>query len=689
MDRPRHRVRTVEHRWIPMADGCRLAAKLWIPEDAEVSPVPAILEYIPYRRSDYTAVHDETMHGYFAAHGYACARVDLRGSGDSDGILQDEYLPLEQRDGIEVIAWLAKQAWCSGTVGMIGISWGGFNGLQIASHAPAELGAVISICSTDDRYVDDVHYMGGCLLSATALQWASVMLAYNARPPDPLHVGDSWRAQWLDRMENTPPFAEAWLSHQTRDDYWKQGSVCEGFDDIRCPVYMVGGWTDAYRNAVLRFLHASGGPSKGLIGPWAHTYPEQGIPGPAIGFLQEAVRWWDCHLKGIENGIMSEPRLRVYLPDAVRPDPGRRFWPGRWIALSGWPPGRPSGPGGDDEGGAADGTGLRMVSLVLGADHVLGADAAGEGTLSLRSGEGVSVDPGTWGGLGGPVDNAGDQRPEDGRSLCFDTEPLSADFEILGFPVARLQIESDQPWAIVVVRLCDVWPDGTSHLITRGLLNLTHREGHETPVDLVPGERYGIEVALNSMAYSLPAGHRLRLAVGTSYWPWAWPSPETVTLTVEAGRRCVLELPTWRGRGGGDDPLPVHFLQPEEAPAPAHEATGYEDGGRVIVRDSATGRVEIRSEGEHRLALPATGLEYHSIANNRHRITEGDPLSAFQSYERTITLRRGSWRPRVHTLSTLSCTADEFELTNLVEGFEGEARVFVKTWRRSIPRRGV
>jgi pimeloyl-ACP methyl ester carboxylesterase len=210
--------------WIVLSDGCRLAARIWLPEDAVERPVPAILEYIPYRKNDATAARDAAMHPYFAEHGYAAVRVDTRGSGDSDGILRDEYLPQEQRDGLEVLRWLASQPWCTGRVGMMGKSWGGFNALQIAAHDPPELGAVISVASTDDRYADDVHYMGGCLLAWDMLSWASTMLAYNARPPDPDVVGERWRAMWLDRLENTPPFVESWLAHQRRDEYWKQGS---------------------------------------------------------------------------------------------------------------------------------------------------------------------------------------------------------------------------------------------------------------------------------------------------------------------------------------------------------------------------------------------------------------------------------------------------------------------------------
>ncbi len=470
------RVELIEHVWIPISDGCRLSARIWLPEDAAESPVPAVMEYVPYRKNDNLALRDAPIHGYFAGCGYASVRVDIRGSGDSDGILEDEYLPLEQTDGVEVVRWLASQPWCTGKVGIIGKSWGGFNGLQIAALAPDELGAVISVASTDDRYADDVHYMGGCLLASNMLQWASVMLAYDARPPDPTVVGEAWREIWLDRMERTPPFLEAWVEHQRRDDFWKQGSVCEDYSAIKVPVYMVGGWTDAYRNAILRFLEGYAGPSKGLIGPWAHVYPESGAPGPAIGFLQEAVRWWDCHLKGVDNGIMDEPKLRVYMADSVMPDPGRSYWPGRWLATESWP--SPE---------------VVVRTLRLAGDGTLvGEDGTqpADRQLTIKGAQAPAADAGTWGGHGGPVDNPADQRPEDGQSLCFDTEPLAETVEILGFPIAHLEVASDQPLALVVARLNDIWPDGTSHLITRGLLNLTHRDSDENPEPLAVGERY-------------------------------------------------------------------------------------------------------------------------------------------------------------------------------------------------------
>ncbi len=332
------RIRELGNMWIPLSDGTALGARIWMPEDAPSSPVPAVLEYLPYRKSDGTAVADLRRHPYFARHGYAAVRVDLRGTGDSDGLLRGEYLPQEQDDALEVLAWLADQPWCSGAVGMIGYSWGGFNGLQIAARRPPQLKAVITVASTDDRYLDDCHYMGGCLLGSDMLKWAASMLTYPLQPPDPRYRPGEWRDIWRSRLEQAPELAHDWVAHQLKDDFWKHGSVAEDYAAIECPVMAVGGWADAYVNAVPRLLAHLRVPRLGLIGPWGHMMPYEGVPGPAMDFLREAVRWWDRWLKGIDTGIMEEPLLRAWVQEYVPPATFHRERPGHWMAADSWPP---------------------------------------------------------------------------------------------------------------------------------------------------------------------------------------------------------------------------------------------------------------------------------------------------------------------------------------------------------------
>jgi putative CocE/NonD family hydrolase len=664
-------IRVIEHVWIPLSDGSRLAARIWLPQDAEQQPVPAILEYIPYRKNDGTATRDALMHPYFAGHGYAALRVDMRGSGDSDGILYDEYLPQEQDDALEVLAWIAAQPWCTGAVGIIGKSWGGFNGLQIAARRPSALKAVISVCSTDDRYADDVHYMGGCFLAADMLPWASTMLSYNALPPDPEVVGDRWRQMWRERLEQTPPFIEAWVMHQRRDAFWKHGSVCEDFGAITCPVYAVGGWADAYTNAIPRLLAGLPGPRKGLIGPWAHLYPHQGVPEPAIGFLQECLRWWDYWLKGIETGIMAEPQLRVWMQESVEPRPFHTQWPGRWVAEPSWPSPHIQ----------PFFYTLRDETLAAGVE----ADAAGAGRriecLGLQE---TGVDAGVWCPYGLSIDWPPDQRAEDGRSVTFTSAPLTERMEILGFPEVTLSVAANRPLALVAVRLCAISPTGASTLVTRGLLNLTHRESDEQPAPLEPGRRYTVTVRLNAIAHALPAGHRWRIAISPTYWPWAWPSPEPVTLSIFTGGASLLLLP-FRASRAEDATLPD--FGPAEGPPPlAVELLQPASPAIAVNRDVATGRVTQTVAEASGFRLVVSEREYRSARRDSYTIVEGQPLSAAIQCDRTVTVARGAWSVRVETRSTMSADATCFHLTNAIDAYEGEMRVATRVWARSIPR---
>ncbi|MGB9673178.1 MAG: CocE/NonD family hydrolase, partial [Anaerolineales bacterium] len=421
-----HKVKTIENTWINLKDGTRLAARIWLPEDALAHPVAAILEYLPYRKNDGTAIRDRILHEYFAGHGYASIRVDMRGSGDSDGLLLDEYLPQEQLDALEVITWIANQPWCNGSVGMMGISWGGFNSLQVAAHHPPELKAIITVCSTDDRYTDDCHYMGGCVLGSDMLNWASIMFAYNGLPPDSQVVGERWRDMWFNRLENTPPFIETWLSHQLRDDYWKQGSVDEDYSAIQCAVYAVGGWVDPYTNSIPRLLENLKVPRKGLIGPWAHSYPHTAIPQPAIGFLQECLRWWDYWLKGIDTGIMDEPMLRVWLPQAIPPQPQELYWPGRWVAEEAWPP-----------------KNIHTKFYYLDDQRLSETPPALETPIPYQGAQTCGGDAGVWCPYGNMFGMPIDQRNDDGLSLTFTSAPLDAPMEILGFPSVSLKLSVD------------------------------------------------------------------------------------------------------------------------------------------------------------------------------------------------------------------------------------------------------
>ena len=632
-------VRVIEHTLIALRDGTQLAARIWLPEAAEQNPVPAILEYLPYRKRTGTYERDALTQPYIAGHGYAAVRVDIRGSGESDGLLFDEYAQQEQDDALEVIEWLARQPWCSGAVGMMGISWGGFNALQVAARRPPALKAIITVCSTDDRFRDDVHYMGGAVLRA-GFSWAAFLFGAMCHPPDPALLGDRWRAMWLQRLENLPLFLERWLRHQQRDAYWRHGSVCEDYSAIQCPVYAVGGWTDGYTNAIPRLLAHLTVPRKGLIGPWAHAYPHFAFPGPQVGFLQEALRWWDHWLKDIDTGVMDEPMLRAWMTGSVKPAPYHEALPGRWIAEPAWPP-----PAMTPHRLHLTDDGLRTVSASLTPRAVCSPQTVGK-------------DGGSWCPFGRAPDQAGDQQADDARSLVFETAPLDRTIEILGAAIVTLDVACDKPLANLAVRLCDIHPDNSSLRVSYGILNLAHRDDSDAPTPLVPQRHYRVRVQLNDAGSVFPAGHRIRLALSTTYWPMVWPSPESATVTVFAG---TLDLPV-RPPNAADALLRT---LPAAETAPPEPTTTVRPG---VIR------------------IDRIGLELGTEASFDCHIEEDDPLTAVAEMRQTQTISRDAWRIRIETQTRMSCTHDAFVLQATMRAWEADVEVCRREWNRRVPR---
>ncbi|NGO15188.1 CocE/NonD family hydrolase [Streptomyces sp. HC44] len=661
-------VKQDEHLWIPLSDGIRLAARIWRPVSSDNDPVPAVLEYIPYRKRDLTAVRDSINHPYMAGHGYACVRVDLRGTGESEGVLTDEYLEQELRDAEEVLAWLADQPWCDGRTGMMGISWGGFNALQVAARQPPSLRAIAIASFTDDRYADDMHFMGGCLLSDN-LSEASTMFAHTSCPPDPALVGETWRDMWLQRLEGSGLWLHEWLKHQRRDDYWRHGSVSENYQDVRCPVFGVSGWADGYSNSVFRLMEHLDVPRKGLIGPWSHKYPHLGKPGPAIGYLQEVVRWWDRWLKDIDNGVMDEPMLRVWMQDSMPPSTAYAERPGHWVGEPSWPSPH-----------------TRPYELPLG-DHRLAMpqEEIKEQELRVESPLSVGQFAGKWCSYSAPPDLPYDQREEDGGSLVFNTDVLEENWQILGSPVAHLEIAVSEPVAMVAVRLSDVAPDGRATRVTFGMLNLTHRASDETPEPLVPGRRYQVDVPLNGVAQDFPPGHRIRLSLSTSYWPLAWPPPQPARLSVFTGASRLL-LPV-RPAAEPQETTLRPFDEPEGTPPiTATQVRPGEERWTVsrnlvdyhselqVVKDSGVVRFE-----DH-------GLEVGRHVHQRYVWVGDDFESVWGEVESTMTFRRGDWHVRTVTRTVLSCSSREFRLHAQLDGYEGYRRAYSRNWHHTIPR---
>ncbi len=630
------------HLQIPLPDGCVLSARVWMPEDAPVHPVPAILEHLPYRKRDGTVHRDELTHPWMAARGYACIRTDMRGSGESQGLMTDEYTEQELQDACDVIAWLREQPWCDGNIGMMGISWGGFNSLQVAALRPTGLKAIITLCSTVDRFADDIHFKGGCLLNEN-IGWATNMLSYSSPPPDPALVGDEWQEMWRNRLNHQPFLGSTWLREQTRSNYWKHGSVCEDYSAIDAAVLSIGGWHDGYRNTIAHLVENLNAPVKGIVGPWIHKYPHYAEPQPAIGFLQEAQRWWDHWLKGEPTEVEQLPDYRAWLMDSVHPMRWLDERPGQWIdeqqlpspdiALTPWHLGNTSNGG----------------TLQQNTSSELPVSVSTIQTCGQNTGE---YFPFTFG-----PELPDKQNDDDKLSVCFDSEALEEDIAIVGAPTIDIAFSTDQPQALIAVRLCDIRPDGTSALITMGLLNLTHRDNAERPEALLPGKQYRTTVTLDQIAYKINNGHQLRIAMSTSYWPFVWPSPKSSTVTLT---QATLNLPQRTLSKNST----TTFEAPVSAPGWQAETLRETSSTRNTYTDKETGELVTVIENDFGESKDKNhGLKSGSKATEKWTIHPDDPLSARAELHWQQTGGRDDWHWQSDAVTTMHSDTDNFYIT--------------------------
>lgn len=656
-------VTEIEHFYIPLKDGTLLAARLWLPKNAgKDQTVPTILEYLPYRKRDGTAVRDALTHPYLAGHGYACLRVDLRGCGESTGQFVDEYVKQEQDDALEIIDWITDQKWCSGSVGMMGISWGGFNGLQVAMRAPKALKAIITICSTHNRFSDDIHYKGGALLLENA-GWAATMLSYLAAAPDPALVGDKWRSMWLLRLKNMPLLIKNWLSHQEFDKYWQHGSVSTDYASIKAAVYVIGGWGDSYSNSVFQLMENLHAPKKALVGPWAHKYPHFAVPKPTIGFLQEALRWWDYWLKDIDNGIMDEPKMTTYLQDAVAPQASYFERSGQWISENDWSSNR------------------SLVLFYLSFEKMLSTETTVNTSNNIVNRTHIMNSPLTTGKHSGEFciiwlgpEFPTDQRSDDAMSICFETLTLVDDFALSGSAKISLHLSNPLQKGQIIARLNDVAPDGAVTRITYAVVNLNN------PEHII--NNHILNIQLDDIAYKIPKGHKIRLSLSNAYFPLVWPSIEHQSIEF------IPELSTLT--------LPLHSLQNISEPkfeqaecAMPCEIKYLRDAKntRTVTEDIATGKVttEIFDDfgryvfNDFDFTVEQTCAESYSILPN-------DPLSAQSTQKWFYSAMRGSWS--VCVSSEISMHADKywFYIKATQKAYEGDICIYEQEWNEKVER---
>ncbi|WP_436643235.1 CocE/NonD family hydrolase [Microbaculum sp. FT89] len=658
-------VESEETVWIPLSDGCRLAARTWRPAGV-TEPLPAILEFIPYRRRDRHRNDDAFTHPALAARGYVCVRVDMRGSGDSDGLLYDEYTAPEWKDACEVIAWMAEQDWCDGQVGMMGLSWGGFNSLQVAACRPPALKAVVSVCASDDRYRDDMHYMGGCLLNDN-LQYGATLFTWLGTPPDPEIVGPRWRQMWLDRLAVVEPPAARWMQHPTRDAYWRSGSVCEDYGQIEVPVLTVSGWADGYTNAVMRLLSGLKGPRKGLIGPWGHAYPHVATPGPSIDFIAYLARWFDHWLKGRDTGLMDEPMLTAWIQQSEPPRPAYVERRGDWIGQRQWPP--------------AD---AKRLALVAAPGGVLATHpVSGQGTLAtISSPADTGTASGEWCPYGWGSDMPFDQRGDDALSATFDMAVLSETLTLLGGSEVELSLDCNRPEGMIAVRLNEVAPDGSSRRITYGLANLALSDDYSGPRRMVPGAPFAVILRLNDAGYEIPAGHSLRLSIATTYWPLAVGSPGPATVRLHSAR---LLLPLLDADNAAAPPALGTAVVPAypEARQAVAPARGRIAVTRQLEREETSVEV-VRNLGA--VELGDVALTLRALGSESYRMPWRDPASALSETSRLAAMQRPDWNVRIESRTSLGFEGEDYRFRAVLEAFEDEAPIFRREWDMAIPR---
>ncbi len=676
---PTNEVRRERDVRILARDGTELSANLWLPADASATtPAPAILEMIPYRKDDWRANTDEARGRYLAARGFVLCRLDVRGTGRSDGVALDEYTADETRDGYDAVEWLAAQPWCNGRVGMWGISYGGFTSIQVAALRPPHLRAIVPMYATDDRYTDDVHYVGGCVTASELTQYAVSQVASNALPALPARPGEDWVAAWRARLDATPVWLVPWLRHQRDGPYWRQGSLAPEYERIETAILMFGGWMDSYVDPVFRMLDHCPGPRRAIIGNWSHEYPDDGYPGPNIDWHHEMVRFFDRWLKGESNGWEDGPGLTWYERDFAAPEAFPAAWPGRWRAASRVPASRAA-----------------TTSLWLGD----GSEPL-RGTLSPESptGRGSVTFPhrattGTHGGLSwgaGSVPNGlpRDIRADEAGLPTYTSAPLKEPVAVLGSVAAILEVSASMPVATLVVRLSDVAADGASIQVTMGVLNLTHRTGHADPQPMTPGEPTRIRVPLRSAGYRFEAGHRIRMSVASACWPVIWPSPYPGTITIhhggdegDGGGASRLELPL---APAADDAVVPSF---RTAPADLDAVGGGTSDPPAwrITEDVLAGTVTV-STHDGGDTVTEDGTRLYSAEAHDLTATDADPAQARMASTIRYVLERDGRRIEVDVDGDTTSDATDFHLDiRLAVRLDGEP-FFERRTVESIPR---
>jgi len=644
---------------IPVGDGITLSADVFRP--AAGPPVPAILEQVPYRKDDVTAVRDRRLGRALAERGFALVCLDVRGTGRSDGIAVDEYTEAEQEDGAEAVGWAAVQKWCSGAVGAYGVSYGGFAAIQLAMRRPPALGAIAAVYSTDDRYTDDVHFYGGALCALELVHYPLRMVAMNGLPPGG-SLGERGREAWRARIDATPPWILRWLQEQRDGPYWRNGSLRPAYERIVCPTLLVGGWRDGYVNAAVRMAERLEAPWKLVVGPWPHVRPNIATVPPTMDLVGLLEAWFGRHLRGDAGPGQDETLVFVQDYDDPRRVPERIS--GAWRRVGAWP---------REE--------IRLRRLHLDGGGTLAAEPVSPVELEIENAPHAGTQIGVWCPPPPPHGLPGDQRPDEVHGLTFTTAPLEEEAVCLGFPRLRIAVSHPGPTALLSAKLADVAPDGCSQLVTRTVLNLSHRDGHPQPAPLPRSTWIPVELGLDATAWRFAPGHRIRLALASSDWPTVWPAPTSERLRVRVGDgEATLELPLAPAGEPADVP---------PAPEPEDEPTVTEGTGAATwrsVRDGIARTAGIESSTDLVHEVRETGTNIRETRTFTTAASESDPLDVVVAGTTTFELRRPDLHARSAATARITSSADAFRLELQLE-IEADGEPFARRrWDERVQR---
>ena len=646
----------MENVWIPMKDGVRLAATLYMPDGAKPGEkFPALLDYLPYRKDDSTAAGDYPKNAYFARRGYVAARVDIRGFGASEGAPTDrEYSEQEQIDGEQVIHWLATQPWSNGKIGMYGISWGGFNSLQMAMRKPPELKAIIAIDATEELFHDDIHYIDG-LMHVDEFELNMDMAPGMTGAPD--YTLDE---KVLGPRFDAVPWSLVYFRHQRDGAFWR--SPVRPLNQIDVPCFLIGGLADGYRDSIPRMLEQVKAPVRALIGPWNHSFPNDADFGPRIEWRDDAVRWWDYWLKGRDTGVLQDPKLVIFMRHWFPPNPNLEEVPGEWRAEPGWPPIHET-----------------KSTLYLQPDHSLAGSASEAGTHQLKYIPSIGVEAGFWWG-----ELLSDQRPVDAFSLVYDSDPLPEDMAIMGRPHALLRAAADASLANWFARLSDVAPDGEVTQITGAGLSGAQRESMTAPKALEPGRFYDLDVEMHLTTWAFPKGHRIRLSVSNALWPMVLSTPYKMTTSLQLGgdHGSRLQLPVVPVHG--EAPVRVQPPQPSEHRSDIQSIGFPWPGEWLLTRDEARQKTTVLWKGKAEEKYPwgdETDLEKLTYemedAHPEINIIQGEAETTLKLKDRVLV-----WSGHL----TFTSDARNFLYKYTRDLRKDGVLIKTKTWEETIPR---